>query len=195
MNAKEALNTIKIMLGMEKETPQADVTEMEFAEATLVDGTLVKTEGEFVEGAQVLVVTEEGDIPAPEGVHQLEDGTLITVDAEGVIVSIEAPAPVEASTETENLEAEVNFSKEDVQKFSSIVSPLMEELAFAKEQANEISSLKEELATLKEAFSAFKNEPAGKKITNNLKENAKVSGSLYEARFAKILEVRKNHNK
>ena len=86
MNASDALTKIRVMLGME---PEVEATSVELAEATLADGTVVKVEGELAEGKALLVVTEEGEIPAPEGIHETSDGKLITVDAGGVITAIE----------------------------------------------------------------------------------------------------------
>ena len=45
-----------------------------FIDAKLVDGTVVKVGGDsLVEGAKVVVVTEDAEIPAPDGTHELED--------------------------------------------------------------------------------------------------------------------------
>ncbi len=60
-----------------------------FVDAKLVDGTQIKVEGDsLMEGAKVVVVTEEGELPAPDGVHELEDGTKVETK-EGVIARIE----------------------------------------------------------------------------------------------------------
>ena len=60
-----------------------------FLDAKLIDGTVVKVEGDsLAEGAKVVVVTAEGEIPAPDGVHELEDGTKVETK-EGVIARIE----------------------------------------------------------------------------------------------------------
>ena len=63
---QEKLNQIKIALGME----------VKMVEATLKDGvTRVETEA-LEPGSKIYVVSESGEkAPAPEGIHQLEDGT------------------------------------------------------------------------------------------------------------------------
>jgi len=82
MTKEEAINKIRILLGAETKTEA-------FAQATLVDGTEVSVEGDFEVGKSLSVVTEEGNIPAPEGTHETTDGALVTVDESGVITSIE----------------------------------------------------------------------------------------------------------
>lgn len=73
----------------------------QFGELTLVDGTIIKYEGDApMEGAPLIVVTPEGEVPAPDGVHETDSGLLISTK-DGVIVSIEEkevenPAPVAA---------------------------------------------------------------------------------------------------
>ena len=72
MNAKETLKQVRTLLGFEEEKSIA------FETAMLKDGTIVKWEGELAVGTAILVETAEGDIPAPDATHELEDGTLVT---------------------------------------------------------------------------------------------------------------------
>lgn len=104
MNKEEILNKIKGILNF-----STDVVE-NFLDAKLEDGTtIVRVEGEeLAVGLPLLVVTEEGTIPAPEGEHILEDGTKVIVDAEGVITALEAPE----ATETPEVEVEVELGAE-----------------------------------------------------------------------------------
>ena len=200
MTVQEALTKLKVSLGLETEvvetvveetTVEASVEETveetietQFAEETLIDGTVVKVEGELEVGKQLVVVTEEGDVAAPEGVHQTQSDKLITVDAEGVITSIEevtaeepvaeeAPAPAEAS-----------------QDFSEVVDSITEVVKPALDKINEVAA---ELEALKASFSAFKDEPAGSKITNNLQEFKAAKSSEADARFERLREIRKSN--
>ncbi|NDC49632.1 MAG: hypothetical protein EBZ61_11250 [Micrococcales bacterium] len=78
-------------------------------EGKLKDGTMVTYE-ELEVGYPLMVVTEQGTNPAPDGTHELEDGTKVTT-VNGLITAIEpvlpevpevapvAPAPASASTE------------------------------------------------------------------------------------------------
>ena len=94
MDFKQAIKEIKVLLGMEK-----DETEVKFETAKLKDGTIIEYENLEV-GTIVYVVTpakeatedseatEKTTTPAPEGSHELEDGTIVTVDAEGKITEV-----------------------------------------------------------------------------------------------------------
>ena len=55
MNAKQALKEIRTLLGMK----------VELAQARLADGTTVIEAEVFEPGAEVFVVTEEGNVPVP----------------------------------------------------------------------------------------------------------------------------------
>jgi len=100
MEAQEAIKRIKIALGME-------MPEQEFKEAKLADGvTIVTWEGEL-EGAELMIVSEQGKIPAPDGDHTLESGEIVTV-AEGKVVAVTP----KKEKETEEVEEEM-AEKED----------------------------------------------------------------------------------
>ena len=59
-----------------------------FESATLQDGTVVMWDGELAEGTPLFVQPEEGDlVPAPDGDHVLEDGTIVTT-MEGLVTVI-----------------------------------------------------------------------------------------------------------
>lgn len=188
MNAIEALTKIRVMLGMESD---AEAKSVELAEATLVDGTVVKVEGELAEGKNLFVVTEEGDIPAPEGIHETADGMLVSVDANGVITAIEEK-PVEAEVEEEMSEEVVegpqgsDFSQDDfLAQVAGLIAPLQEK----------IDQIGAQYDSLKHEFSSFKDEPAAERITNNLTmstEAIKGHGDRQEKRYQTLLELRKN---
>ena len=126
-----------------------------FLEAKLVDGTVVKVEGDsLVEGAAVKVVSDQGEIPAPDGVHELEDGTKVEVK-EGKISSVKAPeAPLENPDEEEKPEG---GEKVDV----DIMDMLKE---FIKRMSDKMSAMEAQLSKVQNEFNSFKKEPAGKKV-------------------------------
>ena len=90
------------------------------AEATLVDGTEVYTEGELEPGAILFVRAGEGadeDPFAPEGIHETTDGLLITVGASGEITNVEEKGggeetPAEAQESFEEEEEVIEEKKE-----------------------------------------------------------------------------------
>ena len=86
INLESVIHTLKSVFA---DAEEEVVVEEKFGEAILVDGTIVKWEGDLVEGATLVVVLPEGEVAAPDGVHELEDGTIIET-AGGLVVSIQA---------------------------------------------------------------------------------------------------------
>ena len=179
MTAQEALYKIRVMLGVEDTNEEVsletetDSDEVQLAEATLVDGTVVKTEGEFEVGKQLFVVTEEGDIPAPEGLHETSEGIIVGVDAEGIIVSIEEPAEEEVVVEEKE-----EFGDDLVNQIVGALSPKLDDLQ------NQINSIKGE-------FHEFRDGPATDRIKSNLNELNKAERTIADARMDTILELRR----
>jgi len=188
MNANEAINKIKLMLGLNEETtpaiPEPTIENVEFAESTLVDGTVVRVDGEFEPGKSIFVVTEEGDVPAPDGAHETTDGYIVTTEG-GVIVSIEEKAAEEAPAAEETVvveEASAEFSEDFVNSIVDTLKPALEQ----------IDALRNEIASLKSQFNAFSEAPATKKITNNLADYKANAATQHEARFNALKQIRRN---
>jgi hypothetical protein len=120
MNAKETLKQVRTLLGFEEEKS------ISFETAMLKDGTIVKWEGELSVGTIVMVETAEGDIPAPNATHELEDGTLVTT-LDGIVTEIVKPEmetpEVEISVEAEEF-ATVSHFNEVVESLESKISAL-----------------------------------------------------------------------
>jgi preprotein translocase subunit YajC len=93
LTAKEAIMQIGNLLKM-------DFAKVEkFNSAKLVDGTEVMWDGEIGEGTAIMVVTEDGNqMPAPDAVHELEDGTKVTTVG-GLVTKIEPKKEVEVEVE------------------------------------------------------------------------------------------------
>lgn len=109
----------KLETKFEEEIP-AVVEVVELAEATLTDGTIVKYDVLDV-GGVVSVITEEGEVPAPDESHQLEDGTIITT-VEGVITEVVAAEVAPAVTEEDEM-FEQEFKKL-VEQYSTLSTEL-----------------------------------------------------------------------
>lgn len=63
-------------------TPVAAPAPAVFGEGKLMDGTVIKYDTEVLGvGSIVTVVTESGELPAPDGEHELENGDKITITA------------------------------------------------------------------------------------------------------------------
>lgn len=87
MNSKEVLQSIRAALGFDSEVA-------EFESALLKDGTEIRYDGELAVGTPIMVVTAEGELPAPDATHELEDGTLVTTQS-GEVTEIVNPTLVE----------------------------------------------------------------------------------------------------
>lgn len=169
-----------------------------FVDAKLVDGTQIKVEGEsLMEGAKVVVVMADGEVPAPDGVHELEDGTKVETK-EGIIARIE-----EKVEEAEKPEVEIELADEMVEGPAgseaevSVPDPMDEFMALVKDMMEKISekmkSMEEKVEEVKADFNQFKKEPAGKKISDGKTDFNKQSSSddVIAERLAAIAAMRK----
>ncbi len=97
MTVKEGIEKIRLMLASENEEVQvetseesAPVTQLSFETYDLKDGSKIDLSGLEI-GAEAMLVDESGNAsPAPDGEHELVDGTMITVVG-GKVEGIETP--------------------------------------------------------------------------------------------------------
>ena len=83
MNAESILDRIMVKLGITNE-PVA----VELEQKKTEDGQAIFEADAFEIGQALFIVTEDGKIPAPMGEFALEDGSIVQVDENGVIVEI-----------------------------------------------------------------------------------------------------------
>lgn len=163
-----------------------------FVSAKLEDGTEVKVEGDaLAEGAKVVVITPDAEIPAPDGVHKLEDGTEIETK-DGMIASIK-----EAVSE-EMEEGEEDEMPEGVDNGSPIQIELMDMLKeFVKKISEKMSDMEQKMEAMNNEFSAFKSQPAGKKISDGKTDfNKEISNvNSAEEKVAAIMALRESNKK
>jgi len=190
MNVNQVITKLKVMLGAEEVIEET--VEVKMAEAELVDGTEVYTEGELQAGAILFVRAGEGadsDPFAPSGKHETTDGKIITVGESGEITNVE-----EASGEEESVEeAEETFEDEDYKDEKEFdAEGLIDAIAeMIKPQAEIIEELKKELSVLTERFEAVANEPAAPKVTTNtFKEVLEDKESKMAARLDMLRSLR-----
>jgi len=165
MNVNEVITKLKVMLGAN------EVLAVKMAEATLVDGTEVYTEGELQVGAILFVRAGEGvsDDPfAPSGKHETTEGQIITVGENGEITAIDnaTAEPVEEVSveEMEEIEVEVPVAEELIPATEELLAGIAEMLAPFTE---EIAVLKEEVVTLSKRLEKMAAEPGAPKVTTN----------------------------
>jgi len=165
-----------------------------FVDAKLEDDTQIRIEGDsLVEGAKVVVVTEEGEMPAPDGVHTLEDGTKVETK-EGVIAMVEEKVEAGYKEKMEEEEPKVEIeveSKDPIQEIVSLLKDMMEKVS------QKMKEMEEKVEEVKADFSKFKSEPAGKKIANGKTDFNKSTNNNDDALQTKldmIAAFRKNNN-
>lgn len=154
-----------------------------FVDAKLIDGTQIKVEGDsVVEGAKVMVVTEEGEIVAPDGVHEIEGGMKVETK-EGVIVSVSEPEMEEGPEVEIKVESDMGGMKE----LYSMLEDMM------KRVSEKMKNMEEKMEAMNSEFKAFKSEPGGKKISDGKTEfNKEEKMSSVDAKIATIMNLRNN---
>lgn len=172
----------------EESTEEATI---EFAEATLTDGTTISYEGNLEPGTAVFVVMDGEQMPAPEGTHALGgdfEGVSIVVNAEGVITEVIDERGEESQDEA--------MSSEDI---NALIDSKLEGLATSMETiANGLSKILEneesfstQIEELNKAFEEFKALPSVEKE----KEQKFSRGTDLTPRQRQILKTRKSNKK
>jgi len=137
------VNQIKELLGMD----------IKLAQMKLQDGITVIEAEAFEPEQAVFIVNGEDKVPMPVGEYALEDGTVLKVEVEGVIASIEMPE--EEAPETE-VEVETKAPAEQEMEAATpkrVVESVTKEMFFS-----EIEKLRAEIAELKLAKVEVKEE-------------------------------------
>jgi hypothetical protein len=179
----------KLKENFELEVAESQIVSVKelFVDAKLIDGTAIKVSGEgLVEGAKVVVVTEEGEIPAPDGVHELEDGTKVETK-EGIIAKIEEAVAEMEKPEMEKPEVEIEVKKEEME--DEVVSLLKDLVVKLGEK---IASLEGKVEGMSADFKAFKKEPAAKKIADGKTEKFNKVDDYMDNKLEAIAALRKN---
>ncbi len=157
-----------------------------FLDAKLADGTVVKVEGDsLVEGKKVVVVTEEAEIPAPDGVHELEDGTKVETK-DGLIVKVEEK--VMEGPEMEKPEVEIEVPSLALEK--EMVDMVKD---FVAKMGEKISKMEQDYAKLQNEFNSFKKEPAAKKVADGKTETFNKVDDVKDDKLKAIMSLRKNN--
>ena len=133
----------------EEEEEEAPEIEVELAETELLDGTKVKVEGDVAVGSKVMVEKDGEYVKAPEGQHNLADGRVIYVDAEGLINEVETPD----TKKEEELEAVVEapaYVDETAGMTSSVTQEMFgdmeKRMADMEEKIKEMEAVTKEMA-------------------------------------------------
>ena len=189
MNPKEALQQIRALFEDMPQVAQPQepvapaepaVTKVEMAEYSLADGTKV-----MISALEIGGKVEMADgTPAPQGEHQLMDGTSIQVDETGTIIEISSPkedivteepvAPAAAIAPAQDTTAMVAELKADFAKQKSELETKIAELE---------SKVKQGFAQVAELVEALSNTPTAEptqKAANAFQSYISTNDTKYE---------------
>lgn len=152
-----------------EEVATKEVAEETFGELRDVNGAFtLKFPGDSLQvGDKVSVITAEGqELDAPDGTHELEDGTKIVTKGSVVEEIMSADGEKEmAEDKEEEMEEEVKEEVEMEEDETPAVEAVVE--AIAEVVKEEIDAMKAELKDLKEKMEALSAEPAAEKSMPN----------------------------
>lgn len=155
MTVKEGIEKIRLMLASEDEAPKmetseesAPVTQLSFETYDLKDGSKIDLSGLEI-GAEAMLVDESGNSsPAPDGEHELVDGTMVTTVG-GKVEGIETPQAEMKPIEDVKEEIPMGDDKED--KFNEIDGTI-------ENLKSENEALKAKIASIEGKFSQAIND-------------------------------------
>ena len=176
MEYKNKLNQIKALLSLE----------VKLAQMTLADGITVVEAEEFEPEYSVGIVTPDGIVPMPVGEYELQDGTMVVVEVEGIIASVGPKAEEEEMPEAEVapeavVEPEMEASPSAPQP-KRIVESVSKESFFEAQVAElkaEIEALKLAAQTKEEEVQLASQEEAAEAISFNPESAIKPEGFRY----------------
>lgn len=141
------INQIKTLLGME----------VKLETMKLADGITIFEADAFEMDKEVFIVTEdEQKIPVPIGEYELEDGRILVVEVEGIILEIkDAPTEEEVAPEVETPEVEVEVEATTTPTAKKTVESIVKETFFAEiekltQENNELKAKLENLSKVEE---------------------------------------------
>lgn len=149
MENKNLITEIKNLMVRFGFLKEPDVVELQFIDIKLLDGTIVRCEGESIAvGSKVSVISDTGETPCPDGEYQLEDESIFTVK-DGIIETIQdvTDAPedvipdVVAPVENEQMTELMNMLKEFITNVSTKLSEMETKNTELSSKVDEFSKL------------------------------------------------------
>lgn len=168
MNSQELRELVKAHFNLVEADAPAEVVAEEVVEETFgelkdINGAFtLKFPGDSLQvGDKVSVVTAEGqELDAPDGEHELEDGTKIVTKGSVVEEIMSADGEKEMAEEVEE-EMEEEDKEEEMEEELPAVEAVVE--AIAEVVKEEIDAMKAELKDMKDKMEALSAEPAAEK--------------------------------
>lgn len=154
MTVKEGIEKIRLMLASEgseevsvETSEEAPVTQLSFETYDLKDGSKIDLSGLEI-GAEAMLVDESGNAsPAPDGEHELVDGTMVTTVG-GKVEGIETPQAEMEPIEEPETEMPMEMEADKFEEMNGNISSLQAE--------NE--ALKAKIASIEGKFSQAIND-------------------------------------
>ena len=143
---EEKFTKLRVLLGLEAAASMPEEPKKEekmMGEGKLKDGTMV-TYDELEVGYPLMVVTEQGTTPAPDGTHEMEDGTKVST-VNGLITEIIPPAPEAPAIEDEELGKKL---KELMDAINAKMSAIETEISKQQETNKQMFELIEKIGDL-----------------------------------------------
>ena len=175
INLESVINTLKSVFS-DEEVAAEDKT---FGEAALVDGTIVKWEGELMEGTAITVVLPEGEVAAPDGIHEVEDGTIIET-AGGLVVNIQAMSDIATQDNEFTTEMLNEMVEKALAKYAEAFTATLEGVKAENEGLKlELAAIVADKESLKKEFSATLNK-VGTELEEIVKSEASTASKPQE---------------
>ena len=183
MEYKNKLNQIKALLSLE----------VKLAQMTLADGITVIEAEEFEPEYSVGIVTPDGIVPMPVGEYELQDGSMVVVEVEGIIASVgpmaeEAPEAEVAPEEAVAPELEAAPSAPQPKRIVESVSKESFFEAQVAELKAEIEALKLSAQVKEEEVQLASQEEAAEAISFNPESAIKPEGYKYGKNRSKNIQ-------
>ena len=194
----EAINTLKVFLGMEKQEEVVKLAE----QMKLDNGTIIEVES-LEAGAAVAIVNEDERIPLPKGEYSLEDGRVLVANEDGVLSEVkEMEAEKEEEKEMKEVEEEAPMmSEEPVKEAKKVVESTVKETYFEeieklKAENEELKAKITELSKVEEVKEEVKEEvelseepkPIKANPENKVEKEAVRFGKQGKSKISSILE-------
>jgi hypothetical protein len=141
---KNTIGRVMELLGYKKSEVKIDLIQKKTS-----DGETIFDSETFAIGEPVFIVTQDGNIPVPEGEYALEDGTTINVDATGIIIEVSTAG--EEASDMEPAAMQNAPMKEETGKpvaAKTIIETMTKETHYAKHEFADESGLVDSIASI-----------------------------------------------
>tara|TARA_R110002050_G_scaffold49191_4_gene114465 strand:- start:1915 stop:2538 length:624 start_codon:yes stop_codon:yes gene_type:complete len=181
--ATDTLNKVKTLLGLEVSLEQMK----------LDNGTVIEAE-KFEAGESVFIITEDEKVALPIGEYELEDGSKLVVEEEGIVATIGAAEEevveeevIEEEVEAEDQETEMEYvSKREFTEAMTEIVKMIEDIKNKEVEASDDTSGSLKSRTVKEEFEEQEIDELQTQLTEAAVKplkHAPKEESTYKAKF------------